>query len=496
MALICFLLLTAAVSTMILSASQNIDEALKIARAKLSTNMAFLKTSQSSKGTSNNKPLSNGTSHPASSSSAGVAPRVTQGSFESTAKGMLSSRKKQKIAKVLDRPKDKGEIIPEATISAEKLPYLRHRLRAKLAFWATFVKSTLVLQWLSTGYDLRWTDTEPNSAFFPNHASARKHAAYITSNILDLLQQGCVNEVDKSFIHVCSPIGVVEQKGKERMIFDGRCINDHIVVPKFIYYHVDLDPRFWKYFGFEWEGKYYVYTSLPFGLASACWAFTKITRELFAKWRKSGHRCSGYIDDGIYGGQDPTVLHTFIQSVVLPDLQNCGFVVHMKKSNLIPTQNAHYLGLVINSVLNRIEVPQEKRDGVINFIRKILQNKKRCFVNDLEKLAGTLASMHWAFGPISRLMTMSFYADIKKAPHRYAHISLSERVIEDLQFWLSGFDAYNGFRAIWQPIGIRLGIRQNFLLRRCRKEPKKFWWLGWLDKRQRRSCLCCERCLG
>ena len=165
MALICFLLLTAAVSTMILSASQNIDEALKIARAKLSTNMAFLKTSQSSKGTSNNKPLSNGTSHPASSSSAGVAPRVNQGSFESTAKGMLSSRKKQKIAKVLDRPKDKGEIIPEATISAEKLPYLRHRLRAKLAFWATFVKSTLVLQWLSTGYDLRWTDTEPNSAF-------------------------------------------------------------------------------------------------------------------------------------------------------------------------------------------------------------------------------------------------------------------------------------------------------------------------------------------
>jgi hypothetical protein len=127
-----------------------------------------------------------------------------------------------------------------------------------------------------------------------------------------------------------SPLGVVfkHSNGKPRLIFDARVLNSFIIVPSFKYkdlgfipqilkpgdyfvttdysrgyHHVDLHEDFWKYFGVEWEGKFYVFCSLPFGLASACWAFTKITRELTNKWRSMGRRCSGYLDDSIHADQ-------------------------------------------------------------------------------------------------------------------------------------------------------------------------------------------------
>ena len=46
------------------------------------------------------------------------------------------------------------------------------------------------------------------------------------------------------------------------------------------YHHVDTDERFWTFLGFHWDNQFYVFTQLPFGLAPACWAFTKVTRDM------------------------------------------------------------------------------------------------------------------------------------------------------------------------------------------------------------------------
>jgi hypothetical protein len=74
----------------------------------------------------------------------------------------------------------------------------------------------------------------------------------------------------------------------------------------------------------------------------------------------------------------------------------------------------------------------------------------------LEVLAGNLTSMHWAFGPIARLMTMSVYADLKRAVSQSSRIRLSETTVEDLNFWLVGFNKFNGFNPIWQPTGFHM----------------------------------------
>ena len=268
---------------------------------------------------------------------------------------------------------------------------------------------------------------------------------------------------------------VVAKKGcdKYRLIYDARFVNAYLLVPSFRYedlgacenhilpndylltfdlskgyHHLDIDPAFWQFLGFEWEGNYYVNTSLPFGLASACWAFSKLTRELINKWRRSGHRVSGYIDDSMHAGQSYTILLQLAHDMILPDFLNCGFVVNFKKSLKFPVQRAEYLGMFVDTVRGCFEVPPAKRNRVIALIQSVLEHSASCTVHSLEIITGNLASMHWAFGPLSRLMTMSIYAAMRLASHSSERISLTEEAIVDLNFWLVAFDVYNGFRHI------------------------------------------------
>lgn len=66
------------------------------------------------------------------------------------------------------------------------------------------------------------------------------------------------------------------------------------------YHHIDLHPSMFKYFGFSWSGKSYVFTSLPFGLSSAPFIFTKILRNLVRFWRERGIYIVLYLDDGFF----------------------------------------------------------------------------------------------------------------------------------------------------------------------------------------------------
>ena len=49
---------------------------------------------------------------------------------------------------------------------------------------------------------------------------------------------------------------------------------------------------------------YYVYNSLPFGLASAGHIFCKVLRVLVTFWRSKGHRVVTFLDDGLGGNQN------------------------------------------------------------------------------------------------------------------------------------------------------------------------------------------------
>ena len=408
------------------------------------------------------------------------APNQSQGQFHEATKDSLSVRKKQAVEK--DAAANKIDNGKNVLNDSNTPPYMRHRLRNRLEFFKTFVQSTLVLSWISNGFDLRWNDKGiPPSKQFPNHASVYQHHDIVTNTINEFLNSGAIQMVDHR-PHIVSPLGIVFQKDKSRLIFDGRYVNSFLQIPAFKYedlgccyqylkpndymltydlskgyHHIDIAEEFVTYLGFQWQDQYYVFTSLPFGLAPACWAFTKLTRELLNKWRRRGIRCSSYIDDFITAHLQYWHLLELSRSVFIPDFLNCGFVLNDIKSLSKPVQKAKHLGFFIDSVRGCFDIPKNKRDSVIGLLKKVIESSKHCSYHTLEQLAGNLASMHWAFGRLSRLMTMSIYTDLSKYNH-LSYLPLSDSTVEDLRFWLVGFDAWTGFRPIWQPVGFHMTI--------------------------------------
>ena len=415
-----------------------------------------------------------------------------------TCQGQFSASAKASIAAVRKRKSQSGEegaantegkigrnVTPKVTEApVEAPPYMRGRLKAKLAFWKLFCQSTLVLSWIEFGFPLHWKACKgiPPSSFHSNHPSSFENNQFVTDTINELVMAGSLERVQHQ-PYIVSPLGVVFKASnmKPRLVFDARFINDYLVIPEFKYedlgtihqflrpndflvttdyskgyHHIDIHPDSWKYLGIQWNGQYYVFTSLPFGLANACWAFTKLTRELRNKWRKMGRRCGTYLDDGIHADQCPKSLTEFIKNYLLPDTEACGFVLNLIKSKLEPSQVQEYLGMLIDTFRKCFKASDSRKMRVVGLIQQLLDNKRKCSVHDIEVVAGNLISMHWAFGKLARLMTMSLYADIKSAMSNGTHVSLSDSSIHDLNFWLSSFDSYNGFRPIWQPVGFHM----------------------------------------
>ena len=100
------------------------------------------------------------------------------------------------------------------------------------------------------------------------------------------------------------------------------------------YHHVDIHVDSQKFLGFEWEQKHYVFTVLPFGLATAHYVFTKLLRPVVKYLWVRGTKIVIYIDDGIAMGA------SFEQTAALCKLirwtlYRVGFVLNEEKSRLL-----------------------------------------------------------------------------------------------------------------------------------------------------------------
>ena len=194
-------------------------------------------------------------------------------------------------------------------------PNVKGRLASHLPFWKSIGASDFILQVIEKGYALPFI-SEPKPAVFSNNMSAKNNKEFVTSEILKLLELGCIKEVNRSEVHTFNPLSVADNGKKLRLILDLRYINQHLSVPKTKYedmrtfrdlfdkglfdfffkvdlksgyHHLDILESNQKYLGFSWiiEGieRFFVFTLLVFGLASAPFIFTKVVRVLIRHWR-------------------------------------------------------------------------------------------------------------------------------------------------------------------------------------------------------------------
>ena len=258
-----------------------------------------------------------------------------------------------------------------------------------------------------------------------NQLSAKLHADFVQTSIDELVATGCVRHVEE-VPHVCSPLSVVENAvGKKRLVLNLRYLNQHLWKQyedlrtammyfnpgdylfafdlKSGYHHVDIAEIHHKFLGFEWNGRYYMFTVLPFGLSSACYIFTKLVRPLVRYWRARGIKITVYLDNGLaVASNEQQALEA--SQIVRDTLKKAGFIAHPEKSKWVPTQRLVWLGFVIDMAVGQIEVPEEKLLVTRELTAKIL-SMPQIPARQLARLVGKIISLGLAIGPVSRFMT-------------------------------------------------------------------------------------------
>ncbi|KAK3093064.1 hypothetical protein FSP39_010639 [Pinctada imbricata] len=197
------------------------------------------------------------------------------------------------------------------------------------------------------------------------------------------------------------------------------------------------------YLGFHWQGKFFVFTVLPFGLTSAPYVFTKCLRPMVKYWRSEGVNIVLYLDDGwcINDTYDKSLADVCF---VYQSLTDAGFLVNREKSIFDPTQCLTWLGLVWDSLDFSLCIPDQRILDLLLNIEGVLQDRLSVSARMLAQVSGRIISMSPVIGNVSRIMTRSLYRCIE-ARQSWDHIFplIDQTVMDELSFWRSNIRSLN-----------------------------------------------------
>ena len=349
------------------------------------------------------------------------------------------------------------------------------RLHVNVTFWEQVLEAPpQIIDCIKEGYKLPLLSLpEPYSK--PNHKSALQNKEFVSQAISDLIKSRCVVKIE-DIPPICSPLSViVNNSGKKRLVIDLRHLNQYLLKDNFKYedlrtamllfqkddylfsfdlksgyHHVDIHSQHQKYLGFVWDMGYglqhYMFKVLPFGLAPACYIFTKLLRPLVKYWRSQGLRAIVYLDDGVIAVSGKEAAQKASHSV-RADLVKAGFVEHSAKCTWEPTQRLCWLGFNLDLKIGFISVPLNK----IQALKALLEHASKqemLTARQLASITGKIISMSLALGTIARLQTRSLYALINTRESWCQKLKLSPETKTELRFWKEKLDNFNG-QNIW-----------------------------------------------
>ena len=216
-------------------------------------------------------------------------------------------------------------------------------------------------------------------------------ATSITSvKVKDLLREGALIVVQPSpgqFISHIFPVPKRTQ-GEFRIIFDLSILNKFIRKLSFrmdtyitiigqicrgdffisidltdAYHAIALHPDFMRFMTFIFQNVYYQFTCLPQGLTSSPRIFTKIMRVVLTYFRSFAIKIAAWLDDFLVAASSAALASTQA-SFITKKLEQLGFVPNLAKSQLVPVQRIHHVGLVWDSVSFTVSVPDDKLQAI------------------------------------------------------------------------------------------------------------------------------------
>jgi hypothetical protein len=181
-------------------------------------------------------------------------------------------------------------------------------LRKHLSWWRENVQNQYIVNTIAEGYKLPLISI-PEVEHLRNNKSARDNANFVSEEIQKLTHTGAITEVTQKPTVINALTVAIQASGKKRLVLDLRSVNPLLNVSHYTYedintasqyfkkgaymctfdlksgyHHIDIHEAYQQYLGFEWEGKYYIFSVCPFGMAVSGLIFSKVLRELVRKW--------------------------------------------------------------------------------------------------------------------------------------------------------------------------------------------------------------------
>ena len=172
-------------------------------------------------------------------------------------------------------------------------------------------------------------------------------------------------------------------------------------------FHTDV-----AYLGFKWKGEYYVYSVLPFGLATNGYIFSKLVREIVKYWRAKGLKIIMYLDDRL-GGGDNYKNALVASNLIKKDLDCFGFSVAYEKCNWVPVQKIEWLGFLCDVSEGVLRVTRKRisklKASLAGLVQQHCQGTVMYCVRFIAGIVGQIISTQALLGEQARLRTRHMY---------------------------------------------------------------------------------------
>lgn len=344
-----------------------------------------------------------------------------------------------------------------------------------------------VVQFLKFGWPINYTSNEMPHASNKNHNSAITYAKHVDHFLKTELGYGAiagpftVNPLSRELI--TSPLQTVPKRGsdKRRVVMDlsfppENSVNDGIPSDSYLdnafklylpgidrlrefiinkgqgcfvfkkdlqraYRQLPVDPKDYKYLGFQWDGQLYFDLRCPFGLRSSALICQRTTKAVIYIFTQEGYTADVYLDD-FYGAETTQkavqAFERLTQLFIELGLQSSP------EKDSYPSTNMVCLGIMVNTDDMTFSVPQERVLELRNELSKWLE-KSFYSRRQLQSLLGKLVFVSACVRPgrvfMSRLLNC--LRDMKTTSGK-----VNDDMITDIKWWLSFLEHFNGVTLI------------------------------------------------
>jgi len=362
-----------------------------------------------------------------------------------------------------------GEVLsPLRPIIHNTIPEVGARLAAFADQWHTIGADSWVIQTVSVGYKLEFTDHPPATSLvrqtpLPNAGPKRRA---LLDELEALLRKRAVYPVSRhqlvpgfSAIFFLAP----KKTGEWRPIINLKPLNAFIKPKRFrmetlatvlkspikntwatsidlrdAYLHIPIHQQHQKWLRFMILDQVYAFRCLPFGLSTAPRVFTRVVMSIAAFLRRQGVSIHVYLDDWLITAHtyQLAVQHT---NLVIQTTERLGFIVNRAKSHLEPTQFPVYLGAHLDLVSGRVTPSPERVSRLRMSVQSLIHSLSATAFIWLQVL-GLMASMV-DIVPYCRLHMRPIQLHLNYHYRPYVHeishlVPMSTLVSRELEWWI------------------------------------------------------------